>query len=288
MTSSMTGFSRFSQQLSVIQLTYEIRALNHRYLESSFRLPEALQNFEPLLRTILRQLFSRGKFEVTIKLYWHADNQHALPIDQPMLAQVIEASETVAAQMKNPAAVSPLDILKWPGVIGLEKLDQAKLWGDIEYGFKQSVAILNNMREVEGRAIVTYLEQRLTKIEAICQVLQQHLPEWLHSQQQRLQQRFNEAQLTLDMDRLAQEMVLFAQRSDVAEEIARLSAHVASVRQLLTETTAHGRRLDFLMQELNREANTLASKSLSSLQTEQAIELKVLIEQMREQIQNLE
>lgn len=288
MTSSMTGFARFSQQLSVIQLTYEIRALNHRYLESSFRLPEVLQNFEPLLRTILRQIFSRGKFEVTIKLHWHADNQHALPIDQPLLAQVIEASEAVAVQMKNPAAVSPLELLKWPGVIGLEELDQAKLWGDIEYGFNQSVAILNNMREVEGRAIVTYLEPRLTKIEAICQILQQHLPEWLRSQQQRLQQRFNEAQLTLDTDRLSQEMVLFAQRSDVAEEISRLSAHVASVRQLLTETAAHGRRLDFLMQELNREANTLASKSLSSLQTEQAIELKVLIEQMREQIQNLE
>lgn len=288
MTSSMTGFSRFSQQLSVVQLTYEIRALNHRYLESSFRLPETLQNFEPLLRGILRQLFSRGKFEVTIKLHWHADDQHTLPMDQPLLTQVIEASDRVAAHMKNPAPISPLEFLKWPGVIGLEKLDQAKLWGDIEYGFKQSLDILNNMRDMEGRAIVSYLEERLAKIEAICSVLQQHLPEWLNAQKQRLQQRFQEAALTLDTDRLAQEMVLFAQRSDVAEEISRLSSHVATVRQLLTGNEAHGRRLDFLMQELNREANTLASKSLSSIQTEQAIELKVLIEQMREQIQNLE
>lgn len=288
MTYSMTGFAHFSQQICVAQLTYEIRALNHRYLETVFRLPELLQNFEPLLRTELRQLFSRGKFEVIIKLHWHADDQNTLPVDQPMLTQLIEVSQRVAAQMQNPAPISPLELLRWPGILGLEKFDQVKLWSDVDYGFKQALAILHEVRETEGRVIAAYLTERLNKIEVICQTLMGHLPELLKTQQQRLQQRFIEAQLTLDADRLSQEMVVFAQRSDVAEEISRLLAHTNSVRSLLLESKAHGRRLDFLMQELNREANTLASKSLSSLQTEQAIELKVLIEQMREQIQNLE
>lgn len=288
MTYSMTGFARFSQQICVAQLTYEIRALNHRFLEMTMRLPEAVQNFEPLLRAEFRKKFSRGKFDVTIKLTWHADEQHEMPIDEHMLTQLINASHRAAALMQNPAPVSPLDILRWPGVLGLEHFDQVKLWQDIEYGFNQTLMILHSVREAEGLAIKHYLEERLAKVATIVCVLAEHLPELLQAQKERLQQRFAEAQLTLPAERLAQEMLVFAQRLDISEELSRLSTHVETVRHLLNESAAHGRRLDFLMQELNREANTLGSKSLSSLQTNQVIELKVLIEQMREQVQNLE
>lgn len=288
MTHSMTGFARFSQQISVAQLVYEIRTLNHRYLDMTFRLPEALQSFEPLLRHAVRQTFKRGKFDVCIKLHWHADAQNVLPIDQSCLSQLLEAMHRVAVQMANPAAVSPLEVLRWPGILGLESFDQAKLWSDVEYGFKQCLMILQGVRENEGQMINAYLMERLHQIEHICGGLQQQLPDLLQQQQQRLQQRFQEAQLALDAERLAQEMLLWAQRLDVAEEISRLLTHTHAVKQLLQQNDGHGRRLDFLMQELNREANTLASKSLSALQTEQAIELKVLIEQMREQVQNIE
>ncbi len=288
MTSSMTGFARFSHQISVAQITYEIRALNHRFLDISMRLAEPVQNFEPLLRAELRQFFARGKFDVTIKFEWHADKNHSLPIDQGMLNHLIEAIDRVAKQMINPAPVSPLELLRWPGILGLEPIDQITLWQDISYGFKQSVAILQGAREVEGQVIKRYLEERIVKIVAISDALQASLPELLCAQQARLQKRCTDASLSLDANRLAQEIVMFAQRSDIAEEISRLMSHAAAVRQLLTESAGHGRRLDFLMQELNREANTIGAKSLCAVQTAQVIELKVLIEQMREQIQNIE
>ncbi len=288
MTYSMTGFARFLQQTGLMHLTYEIRSLNHRFFEANFRLPEALQNLEPLLRDELRQSCKRGKFEITVKLEWHADNHHDLPVDQSMLTQLIEAVERIAKQLTNPAPVSPLDLLKWPGVLGLEGFDRVALWQDVAYGFKQALVILHEAREKEGQTIKAFLEQRITRLEQIGDCLQAQLPSLLLAQQARLQKRFVDADLTLDADRLAQEMVLFAQRSDIAEEISRLLAHVAAARHLLSESAGHGRRLDFLMQELNREANTIGAKSLAAGQTEQVIELKVLIEQMREQIQNIE
>ena len=287
MTYSMTGFARFVQQTGFARLTYEIRALNHRFLELSFRLPEALQNFEPLLRDELRKIFTRGKFEITIKLQWHADSDHSLPIDQQMLTQLIEVSQRVASQMTNPAPLSPLELLQWPGVLSLEDFDRGMLWQDVEYGFKQSLVILQSAREKEGQAIQHFLSERLLAMEKISGALAEALPELITAQQQRLQKRFSDAVLTLDPERLAQEMVLFAQRLDIAEELSRLQTHIDAVRLLLKES-GHGRRLDFLMQELNREANTIGSKSLAAPQTRQVIELKVLIEQMREQIQNVE
>ena len=287
MTYSMTGFARFVQQTGFARLTYEIRALNHRFLELSFRLSEALQNFEPLLRDELRKIFTRGKFEITIKLQWHADSDHSLPIDQQMLTQLIEVSQRVASQMTNPAPLSPLELLQWPGVLSLEDFDRGMLWQDVEYGFKQSLVILQSAREKEGQAIQHFLSERLLAMEKISGALAEALPELITAQQQRLQKRFSDAVLTLDPERLAQEMVLFAQRLDIAEELSRLQTHIDAVRLLLKES-GHGRRLDFLMQELNREANTIGSKSLAAPQTRQVIELKVLIEQMREQIQNVE
>lgn len=288
MTCSMTGFARFVQQTGFARLVYEIRALNHRFLEINFKLPEALQNFEPLLRDELRQTFTRGKFDVSIKLQWHADSSHTLPIDQLMLTQLIEVTQRVAAQMVNPAAISPLELLQWPGVLSLENFDRSLLWQDVHYGFQQSLVILQSAREKEGAAIGEFLSERLVKMDAIGQLLQAQLPQLLQAQELRLQKRFSEASLTLDQDRLAQEMVIFAGRLDIAEELSRLRIHIDAVRQLLREKACHGRRLDFLMQELNREANTIGAKSLAAPQTQQVIELKVLIEQMREQIQNVE
>ena len=201
MTYSMTGFARFVQQTGFARLTYEIRALNHRFLELSFRLPEALQNFEPLLRDELRKIFTRGKFEITIKLQWHADSDHSLPIDQQMLTQLIEVSQRVASQMTNPAPLSPLELLQWPGVLSLEDFDRGMLWQDVEYGFKQSLVILQSAREKEGQAIQHFLSERLLAMEKISGALAEALPELITAQQQRLQKRFSDAVLTLDPER---------------------------------------------------------------------------------------
>jgi uncharacterized protein (TIGR00255 family) len=292
MTYSMTGFARFMQQTAFARITYEVRSVNHRFMEMSFRLPEALQPFEGLLRDKMRQMFERGKFEINIKLNWHTDNAHELPLDHQMLNQVIQCCNQIAKQMPNAALVSPLELLRWPGVLSLEEFDKAALWREMDYGFTQTLVILQGIREKEGQAIKAFLEERLQKILAICDALELRLPELVQAQQDRLLKRFTELQQTVDAERLAQEMVFFAQRTDVAEELSRLTTHVKAdvkaVLQLLQDKGNHGRRLDFLMQELNREANTLGAKSFAADQTQQAVELKVLIEQMREQIQNLE
>jgi uncharacterized protein (TIGR00255 family) len=290
MIRSMTAFARQASQQTWGSLIWEIRSVNHRYLEPGFKLPESMRRIENELRELLRRRITRGKLECTLRLQQdNGDQTAAISINEALLSQLIRASQTVQQQLPQPAAkLNPLELLQWPGVIINQQADSEQLCQLALQVFAQSLDQLLESRQREGAQLKQFIEQRLDAIAVITADVKQQLPQILQQQRQKLQQRLAELTADFDNDRLEQEMVLLAQKADVDEELDRLDAHLLEVRRVLKKGEACGRRLDFLMQELNREANTLSSKSIVSNTTQAAVELKVLIEQMREQIQNIE
>jgi len=287
MPSSMTAFARHSIECHWGTAAWEIRSVNHRYLETGFRMPETVRDLEATLRELTRKHLQRGKVDCTLQLNI-AKQSGEVAINQPLAEQYIAASEQLARLMTDPAKISPLDILRWPGVLSEPEIDREELKNTLLRLFEEALDQLVEGRHREGEKLGELVEQRLDGIAVQLATVRSRLPELLAAQRQKLVDRLQEVSAGLDQNRLEQELVLIAQRADVDEELDRLDTHLGEIRRVLQRQEPIGRRLDFLMQELNREANTLSSKSIATDTTNAAIELKVLIEQMREQIQNIE
>lgn len=287
MTRSMTGFARHECRFEWGNVTWEIRSVNHRYLEPHFRLPDNLKALEPNLRDQLRKRLGRGKVEVALQ-YQAQEPTEALDLNQALLEKLTKASAVVAEQLPNSAPLNPLEVMRWPGVIQQASLDFETMQSDALTGFAEAVTKLIEQRGREGSELQTLIETRLATISELIAKVRVLMPQILTNQKQRILDKIDALKVEVDQGRLEQELVYLAQKSDVDEELDRLDTHITEVKHCFKQTTPIGRRLDFLMQEFNREANTLSSKSTVSDTTQIAVELKVLIEQMREQVQNIE
>lgn len=285
---SMTAFSRQTNQLDWGTLAWEIRSVNHRYLEPSFKLPDNMRGLEGALREVLRGQLSRGKIECVLRVKLNASPKRQLNVDLDLLKQLISASETIQGQLNHPSGIHPLQLLQWPGVLAEPEVDTEQVNNLVLKLFQKAMDQLIDTRQREGTQLKAFIEQRLDAVADITGAIRRQLPAILDTQRNKLRERLQELKAELDVDRLEQEIALLAQKADVDEELDRLDAHVKEVKRVLEKGGACGRRLDFLMQEFNREANTLSSKSIVGDTTLAAVELKVLIEQMREQIQNIE
>lgn len=285
---SMTAFARQTTQQDWGSLVWEIRSVNHRYLDPSFKLPDSMRSIENALREQLRNTLSRGKVECSLRVQVQAGNSTKIVVNEKLLAQIISAGKTVQQQLPEPSNLNPLQLLQWPGMITEQESNSDVIDKQALAVFQSTLKQLIESRAREGALLKQFIEQRLETIADITLAVREQLPLILQSQRQKLRERLTELKAELDPDRLEQEMAILAQKADIDEELDRLDAHLLEVRRVLTKGGACGRRLDFLMQELNREANTLSSKSIVSNTTQAAVELKVLIEQMREQIQNIE
>lgn len=288
MPRSMTGFARQEFQAPWGQLICELRSVNHRYLEPSLRVSEALRGLEPALRESVRKALGRGKVEVVLAFKPDDSSGMATEYNKEMAAALVTMAESVAALAHKPAPLNSLDILRWPGVMQARQVDQKELESQAKNLFKATLNTLIESRAREGAELGQLIEQRLVSIFEQVKIVRANVPELQQLQEQKLRARLEALAVDVDQDRLVQELVFLAQKSDVAEELDRLDAHITEVRLTLKQTDPIGRRLDFLMQELNREANTLGSKSTASTTTQSAVDIKVYIEQMREQVQNIE
>lgn len=284
----MTAFARQEQQTEQGSLTWEIRSVNHRYLEVALRLDEKFRPLEMKIRKLFSDKLGRGKVDAVLRYKAPEQQQASLEVDNELAKSVVNSCEQLANIADNAAPLDMLKVLQWPGVIISNPLDQAALNKAVMSSLKLAIDELIVTRETEGSALQTMIEQRCNDINIIAIDVRERMPEILAQHRQRLLDRVAELQINLDAERLEQEMVVLAQKSDVAEELDRLQSHIVEVENVLKRDEPIGRRLDFLMQELNREANTLASKSIDSGTTRHSVDLKVLIEQMREQIQNIE
>ena len=287
MTLSMTAFARRSAETPAGGLTWELRSVNHRYLDVSLRLPDELRAIEAAARELIARRLERGKVDLTLR-FQAKETVAGASLDVAAARQLLAAAGEVGALASGLAPLSVSDVLRWPGVLKLPAVDiesVGRMGLDLlSAAFDELVAT----RAREGERLRALLEERLRAIRDILARLATLLPDVARDYRARLETRLGEVRAQLDPARLEQEMVLYATRSDVSEEVDRLGAHVSEVERVLGGNGQVGRRLDFLMQELNREANTLASKSIDLRLTNVAVELKVLIEQMREQVQNIE
>ena len=287
MICSMTGFARNELKADWGNAVWEIRSVNQRYLETFYRIPENFRALEPNLRERLRKKVQRGKVECALRISFSESNSASLNINEDLAKQLIKASKWAQNQGAD-GSIFPVDILKWPGVLAAEEADMDSIQKELIGLFDTTLKDFIASRASEGENMKTLIEQRLSAISEEAAKVGTQMPEILEWQKDRLRTKFADAQIELDDARVEQEMILIAQKSDVAEELDRLASHVTETQKILSQGGAIGRRLDFMMQEFNREANTLGSKSINAVVTQSAVELKVLIEQMREQIQNIE
>ena len=287
MTFSMTAFARKQADFSWGTLIWEIRSVNHRYLEPAFRLPEQLRQVETALRDALRNNLSRGKIEAQLKFQPDLSEAGQIPVNDAVLEQLTHAIKKIDS-IADVSTPSSLDILKWPGIIQEQEQDSKVIEKESLSLFCDTLQLLIEHREREGGELKKTVEARLEAITAIVNDIRDALPTILERQKQRLKDQIADLETDVDPDRMEQELVLIMQKADIFEEIDRLDAHVKEINHVLARKEPVGRRLDFLMQELNREANTICSKAVVTETTLNAVELKVLIEQMREQIQNIE
>ena len=286
-TSSMTAFAHQRFEYPWGSVTWELRSVNHRYLELSFKLPESWRQLEPSLRDALRSKLQRGKVECALRVQ-QQNQQQALQLNDALANQILDAANGLKAHIAHTAPVNILELLRWPGVLEPQTLDNDTLSKQLLEGFNTALDEHIATRQREGDALAQLIEQRLASISDIVTDIRSKMPSIVTAQRDKLKQRLAELQVELDPSRLETEIALIAQKADVDEELDRLDTHVKEVRRVLKKGGASGRRLDFFMQELNREANTLSSKAVVAESTQAAVELKVLIEQMREQIQNIE
>lgn len=289
MPRSMTGFARSEAKHPWGTAVWEIRSVNHRYLEPSFRLPEDFREIEPALRDAMRKSLQRGKVEANLMIQWEQEADAELGINLNRVTQLAKAAQQINGLLGTIAApINALDILKYPGVIQKQELDRESMQSEILALFDTALTGLIEHRTREGNELEQLILQRLDSVSAQVVAVRARLPEILQTQRDKLQTKLAALQIELDPERLEQEIAMLAQKADVDEELDRLDTHVIEIKRSLKQNESLGRRLDFLMQELNREANTLSSKSIVSDTTQAAVELKVLIEQMREQVQNIE
>ncbi|RRO08457.1 YicC/YloC family endoribonuclease [Pectobacterium aquaticum] len=287
MIRSMTAYARREIKGNWGSAAWELRSVNQRYLETYLRLPEQFRSLEPVARERIRARLTRGKIECNLRFELDPSAQSALILNEKLAKQLVNAANWVKMQ-SDEGEINPVDILRWPGVMLAEEQDLDAISAELLTALEGALDDFIAARESEGDALKGMIEQRLAGVSAEVIKVRAQMPNILLWQRERLQSKLEDAQVQLENNRLEQELVLMAQRVDVAEELDRLDAHVKETYKILKKEEAVGRRLDFMMQEFNRESNTLASKSINADVTASAIELKVLIEQMREQIQNIE
>ena len=288
MTSSMTAFTRQQSEQDWGSLTWEIRSVNHRYLETSVRLPDIFRGLENQIRERVRKSMSRGKVECQLRYNAQEGAGGSIAINEELVQQLLQANRNIQQLLGKQHPLNSMELLRWPGVIAEQQLDHDALESAALSLFRQALDDLIATREREGNDLEGFLEQRIDSIRELVATLREKMPQILIAQRQSLHDKLQDLQVELEPTRLEQEIALLAQKADVDEELDRLDSHLGEVKRILKASGQKGRRLDFLMQELNREANTLSSKSIVVESTRGAVEIKVLIEQMREQIQNIE
>ena len=288
MTYSMTGFAALEQATENATLILELRAVNSRYLDLHFKLDEPIRGMELNIRELITGLLSRGKIECKINFIERSQTAKVAELDEKLMQQLLDLQHKAQAFFPQSRALSVADILRWPGVVLNNPLNHEALLEQVKSLVQHGLLALNESRLREGEKLKVLVLDRLSQIEVLVAKVKPLLPALTKEYQLKLEHKLQENLKSIDHERVAQELVLFAQRIDVDEELTRLTAHISEVKRILNSDAPAGKRLDFLMQELNREANTLGSKSVSVETTQVSMELKVLIEQMREQIQNIE
>jgi uncharacterized protein (TIGR00255 family) len=288
MVNSMTAFARAQSDQDGLSLTWEIRSVNHRFLETQFRLPEQARALEHGLRETLRKHLNRGKVDCTLRLERQA-GENTIELNRPLLLQILALVEQLRRDLPEIGSPNAMDLLRWPGIIGNNTSPQDEsLVRRVEELFAEALSELTAHRQREGTQLVNLISNRLEEIDKTVKLIKTQTHSISHQLQAKLRTRVEELQAKVEESRFEQEIALLAQRADVAEELDRLSIHVEEARTSLRGPGPHGRRLDFLSQELNREANTIAAKSILAETSKEAVDLKVLIEQIREQVQNIE
>lgn len=288
MIRSMTGFARTEAACVGARLSWEIRSVNHRYLDVQFKMPDDLRVLEPELRVLIAARVARGKVECALRVtHDHVTNEQ-LDIDPARVRALRAALDALSHDLGPTLACDPLRVLAFPGVLRQASSDTAPLLAAARQGFHAALDDFSSAREREGARLGEHLRERLTAIEDLIHRLRARIPQVRDQWLERLRVRCADLGVDVEPQRLAQEVALAAQRLDIDEEMSRLQSHIAEVRDALVKSESSGRRLDFLMQEFNREANTTSSKSQDAETTKRAVEMKVLIEQMREQVQNIE
>lgn len=288
MIRSMTAFARQGRRTDWGELVWEIRAVNHRYLEPGFRLPDDLRSLESACRAAIGKQLRRGKIECSLKIMFADQAASDVQINEPLLQSLIRKSEQLSGKLVNAAPISALTLLRWPGVVALADRDPGPVEAAALEELDRALVALVRAREAEGARIRDMLLERCTGITTLVSEIRDRLPEVRQRMRDKLTARLAELDAEFDRERVEQELVMLAQKMDVDEELDRLNSHIEETRNVLDRNDAVGRRLDFLMQEFNREANTLASKSNDAETTRAAVDIKVLVEQMREQVQNVE
>lgn len=284
MTNSMTAFARSEAN----GISWEVRSVNQRYLDVNFKIPENFRFIEPKLREVLRKELNRGKVDCLFRYDIDLGESQDIQVNEDRLYQLKVATDHISRVIPGANHPTTLDLLQWPGILGDNELDRETMGQNIVDVFTDSLRQLKEMRAREGAELKRMIEERLTELAEIVGQVRQEVDKIQARQQDKIRSRIEELDVEVDAGRLEQELVYQAQKSDVAEELDRLDTHVEEVKKTLASNKPVGRRLDFLMQELNREANTLSSKAIAADTTIAAVELKVIIEQMREQVQNIE
>ena len=288
MVKSMTAYARSEQKMDWGTLDIELRSVNHRFLEMNLKIPEELRPLEMLVRDRIKNTLKRGKVDLVIRQQLQSEDSGKISFDRELATQLANSLHDIDKLIYNAAPVNAVDILNWPGVLIAPQLDLELVRETLLSLLDQVLKQLIDGKQREGEALRQMITQRSQQMREVIASVRDKMPEILQGQRQRLEERLQNLKAEMDTDRLEQEMVYIAQKADVAEEIDRLDTHLDEIDRILGSDEAMGRRLDFLMQELNREANTLGSKSIANLTTQASVDLKVLIEQMREQIQNIE
>jgi uncharacterized protein (TIGR00255 family) len=285
---SMTGYAAVTRDLPLGTLNLELRSVNHRYLDVSFRAPEEFRAFEPAMREQLGAKLTRGKLECRIGFNRAPTAPSVLELNAAMFARLVQLNSQVRHALPDAAALSVADVLRWPGMFGADTLPLDELREAALSLLSQALDEFTASRAREGDKLKALILERVAKMEVLATDIAPRIPQLVVAQQEKFAQRLRDAGVSMDEERVRQEVVVFASRIDVEEELGRLATHISEVRRILDKGGATGKRLDFLMQELNREANTLGSKSTDTTVSRTSMDLKVLIEQVREQVQNIE
>jgi len=288
MTKSMTAFARVQKNLAEGDLIWELRSVNNRFLELYLKMPEDFRANEVRFREILQKRLKRGKIECFLRFNANVQQAETININQQQAKSLVKACHEINNLLHQPSEVDPIEVLQWPGVVQESKIEMKPVLEAAEASLEKALDDLLANREREGERMRDLIIQRCDAIQQIVDQTRDKMPEIQARYHQRLRDRLDELKVEINNDRLEQELVHLAQKMDVDEELDRLDSHLKEMKDILNRDDAVGRRLDFLMQELNREANTLGSKAADISSTNASVELKVLIEQMREQIQNIE
>ena len=288
MTHSMTAFARQESSTESYVLVWEMRSVNHRYLEINIRVPDSLRSIENSIRGAIRSNFTRGKIECHLRYQITENSSSSIKIDTQLVSNLLSATEQIKILSEETSPLGMSEILKWPGVIIDNDSDSLALESDAISLFKKTMEDLKTSRAREGKELESFIQARSHSVLEIIAKTRELMPQILTRERNQLLEKISKLKIDVDSSRLEAEIILLTQKADIEEELDRLHTHITEVQRVLTLKESKGRRLDFLMQELNREANTLSSKSIVIETTRSAVDLKVLIEQMREQIQNVE